>query len=154
MSGFSFPIAPPWGWYAPYIGAPYREGGDDPATGWDCWGLYRTCLARHFGASVPDYDAVRAPEAGDEARARAPAKRRALRQTRALAAGAKAWSKIARPCPGAAVLILTRGRPLHVGLALGRGLFLHVDRKIATVIERLSAPEWTHRLEGFYVPAE
>jgi hypothetical protein len=144
---FPYPLTPAPGWHAPLIGAPYRDGGSDPA-GWDCFGLICWCLERHFGVTGLDcHSGLRAPLAGLERAARIPM------QAAAFEAGRPGWRRIERPVPGAGVLITVAGRPLHAGLALGGGRLLHVDRAIATCVERLDDPQIWRRIEGYYVPA-
>jgi cell wall-associated NlpC family hydrolase len=138
------------GWSAPYIGAAYRWGGADPATGWDCWGLHVYCLAHHYGVELPALAHLRAPGLAEDRAARHAVQARAL----ATNAGGQIRSRrLETPVPGAAILFNIQGRPLHVGHYLGNGRFLHVDRKTPTCIEDLSSPQWKKRIEGFYVPA-
>ena len=144
---YCFPVMPGPGWHAPYVGVAYAWRGDAPPA-WDCWGLYRYCLGRHFGRpDLPDFAGVRTEAAGSTREARFAAQEAAITENRA------GWLRLSAPIPGAAVLFLIGGRPLHLGLYLGRGQFLHADRKTDTVVEDLDAPEWRHRLEGFHVPA-
>lgn len=134
---------PARGWHADYIGAPYVDAGTTPA-GWDCWGLIKFCLQTHFGLDVPAYDAVRGELAGMTARARRD------RQAEAFTAGLPAWRPVADAAPGVVVLFTVARRPVHVGLCLHGGQFLHVDRKIETCVESLTCLQWARRIEGFY----
>lgn len=143
----AFPVTPAPGWHERYLGVPYRWDGRTPDA-WDCWGLCRWCWAQHFGrADLPDFHDVTTAQAGADRASRFAA------QETAITAHRPAWRKLGRPVAGASVLFLIGGRPLHVGLYLGQGDFLHCDRSTATTVESLTDPEWRDRVEGFYVPA-
>ena len=40
-------------WAFNYIGIPYKQGGMSPATGLDCWGLFRLIYEKEFGIFLP-----------------------------------------------------------------------------------------------------
>ena len=42
------------------------------------------------------------------------------------------------------------GQPMHVGVVVAAGRFLHVDRGIATCVDRLDSIRWWRRLLGAY----
>ena len=88
----------------------------------DCRALARRVLAAH-GIAMPD-----TPQ-------------------EAKAAG---WRPVARPRPLDLVMFDTpEGK--HVGVVVARGQFLHADKNLGrSCVERLSDPEWTAQLEGFY----
>lgn len=60
------------------------------------------------------------------------------------------WHPVAHPLPLDLVMFNTpEGK--HVGVVVARGLFLHADRESGVSrVDRLSLPEWTAQLEGFY----
>jgi cell wall-associated NlpC family hydrolase len=130
-------------WWTGYLGVPWVWRGRDPQ-GWDCWGLVAWCLAHHHGIRVPDFLAETADvDPADRA------SRYALQEA-AFVTGRAGWTRLDRPEPGAAALCLVGVRPIHVGLCVGSGLYLHVDRTSPTELARLSAPKWRDRIEGFY----
>src|SRR5690606_24777470 len=51
---------------------------------------------------------------------------------------------------GDVVVLRVRGRPMHVGLVLGDGQMLHVEKGIDSVIERYTGAGWQSRVFGFY----
>lgn len=66
------------------------------------------------------------------------------------AAKAAGWHPVEAPRPLDLVMFDTpEGK--HVGVIVARGQFLHADLELGrSCVERLSAPEWTAQLEGFY----
>lgn len=140
---------PPRGWHAAYIGAPYRDHGDSPE-GWDCFGLVWWCRAHVYGDRGLDRELAR--RAPDPAALSRPDRLAAHAAAFDAGMGAGGWMVCERK-PGAAVLFNIAGRPVHVGLMLHDGGFLHVDRNTPTCVERLDSPQWARRVGGFYVPA-
>lgn len=124
-------------WTSNYLGIPYLPGGSH-VSGCDCYGLVRLVYEREMGILLPDYGqpdcTVRQREMFKDAR-REPF-----------------WKAV--PIQEAerfdVVELLIGGIPLHCGLYVNRGRFLHVMRGIETVIERLDAPQWELRLGGIY----
>ncbi len=111
-------------------------------SGWDCWGMLRLFYHEVLGISLPSY-AEGYADAGQSAETR--------NQLRAVIAIGKAlWRCVPAPEVGDVVLLNIGGHPLHVGLALGHGRMLHAERRVGTLIERLSSPIWARRVEGFY----
>ena len=101
-------------------GAPYRNGGDDPS-GFDCSGFVQYVLGRH---------ALLMPRTV-EAQAR---EGRAVR--------------LADVRPGDLVFFSTAGPgPSHVGIAVGRGEFVHAPSSRGVVrVERLDSSYWGPRV--------
>ncbi len=106
-----------------YQGVPYRNGGTDPASGFDCSGLVWYVYARH-GRQVPRTVAelFRAGVEVDPADLEA----------------------------GDLVFFDISGRgPSHVGIALGGDRFVHAPNSRGEVrVERLEASYWASRLVG------
>lgn len=128
------------------LGTPFRAKGRD-WRGVDCWGLVYLAYRELRGVDLPTY-------ADDYAE-------RDLRGSRALgglvAREAESWRLVrAAGEPSGAedildvVVLRLGGRPVHVGLYLGEGRFLHAEEKIGVVVERLASPMWARRLEGIY----
>lgn len=103
------------------IGRPYRAGGASPASGFDCSGLVQYGF-RQAGAKVPRDTA---------------SQRRASRPVRA--------SELRR---GDLLFFDQEGRKnSHVGIYLGRGMFVHAPSSGKTVrSDRLDSPYWKKHL--------
>ncbi|MFY0638715.1 NlpC/P60 family protein [Maricaulis maris] len=144
----SFPCVPPRGWHVPYLGIPFRYRGRNPASGWDCWGLNHWCLANHFGVEVDSHAHSYSADLANLSR------RERFRIQEGLINHHREGWREADPCLGASLLFRIDDRPVHVGLYLGNGNFLHTLRSTGTVVESLSDETgWNGRLEGYFVPA-
>lgn len=132
------PRHPP-AWVGGYIGLSFRSGGRT-RDGLDCWGLVRLVLAERFGIDVPSY----ADAYGDA--------HRALDVAPLIDAHRDDWVAVPKGAErlGDAVLLRTKGWPMHVGLIVARGRMLHIEAGIASVIERLDSPIWRDRIVGVY----
>lgn len=126
-------------WAGYYIGLTFREHGRTNA-GTDCWGLVRLVLQEQFAAVLPSYAAdyqssTDAEELG-----------------RLIGQEAEKW--IAVPAGeerlGDVVLLRMRGAPMHVGLVLGDGRMLHIEKHINSAIEEYRGKRWCERVTGFY----
>ncbi len=140
---------PASGWHRPYLQTPYVWHGREPA-GWDCWGLIAWCRPRHFGLVAESHAGLYTPEKPAGLAARFDL------QEQMITAHLGPWQRVPRR-PGAVVLFKIRGRPVHVGLYVGQGSFLHAIAPAgyrpgtpATHLERLDETVWANRVEGFY----
>lgn len=129
---------------ARYIGLPYRDKGRGPDA-WDCWGGVRMVLADVFHVHLPDYaDAYTcAADRGSVAAA--------------VDAGLRdGWRRVERPREGDLLILRIAGRPWHCGLMVSARQFLHWPppgrdgRQLLSCIERVDAPLWARRIEGYY----
>jgi cell wall-associated NlpC family hydrolase len=60
------------------------------------------------------------------------------------------FTRVENPQPGDLVLMRVVGFNSHIGLVLEKGNFLHMWKGAGVVVERLTGPEWRHRIEGYY----
>jgi cell wall-associated NlpC family hydrolase len=106
-----------------YRGVRYRNGGSDPADGFDCSGLVWYVLAQH-GIAVP---------------------RTVVEQYRV---GTSVSAADVRP--GDLVFFNTTGvSPSHVGISVGGDAFVHAPNSSGEVrVEHLSARYWSERFVG------
>lgn len=128
------------GWAAQYVGIPYVPGGRDRA-GIDCWGLYSLIMHEQFGMALPPYEG---PAWGSSASGRAVAAA-AVEYARQFAQVAAGEERL-----GDAVLFRIYGLPIHVGMVLGRGLFVHAENYQNSVIARYNSPQWASRVVSFF----
>ncbi|GKS84741.1 C40 family peptidase [Acidovorax sp. SUPP1855] len=107
-----------------FLGVPYRRGGNDVETGFDCSGFIRTIYGKAAGLVLP---------------------RRADQQ-------AAATEKIEKKDlqPGDLVFFNTMRRAFsHVGMYVGDGKFIHSPRSGAEVrVEDMGASYWQRRFNG------
>lgn len=124
------------------IGIPFVDGGRDPRTGLDCWGLVLEVF-RRSGINLPDYkigchetNAIGCAVEGERMKGRW-----------------RSWFQHDAPAPS--VVAIRFNSPIlvnHTGVYLGGGRFLHTRELIGVAVERIDAPSWRHRIEGFYTP--
>src|SRR4051812_23945183 len=95
-------------WAGRYIGLPFTGHGRTRA-GLDCWGLVRLVMAEQFNIAVPSYDWAYERTS----------------QVEKIAAHienvTQGWKSIPKEeeCCGDVIVLLVRGRPMHVGIVLG-----------------------------------
>jgi cell wall-associated NlpC family hydrolase len=126
-------------WAGDYVGIPFVSGGRD-RNGADCYGLVRLVREEQFGGSLPllsgDYrDADNAAETETLIRAQRP-----------LLAGVR----VEAPEAGDVCVLKVRGLPAHLGIYAGGGLMLHTLKGTGSVLQRISDPPLTGRIEGWY----
>ena len=98
-------------------------------SGWDCWGMV-VCLFREcYGRDLPAYDGAWWEDDGAQDKMDDVAA--SCREVPLSEAG-----------PGDIVVF----RPLHAGVVIGRGRFVHAALGRGTAVERLSAPVWRDRI--------
>ena len=123
--------------YSKYIGLPFEEKGRGPA--FDCWGLVIHVLKQeHDISGLPDFTA---DYESTTDKFNIPLLTYQERQN---------WREVRDPKEGDVVLLNIAGRPLHVGVMIDSGKFLHVTKGINSCIERIHGSVWQNRIEGFY----
>ncbi len=126
-------------WAGLYIGLPFLCRGRD-RTGLDCWGLVRLVLAEEFRVFVPSFDV-------DYESTYQADKISAIVEREA--GGWQAVEHGKEVCGDVAVLMM-RGRPMHVGIVMGDGQMLHIERGIDSVLEKYTTQKWAGRVYGFF----
>jgi cell wall-associated NlpC family hydrolase len=134
-----FPDMPIPIWAGRYIGLPFRDHGRE-RSGLDCWGLVRLVSAEQFGRALPSLvTSYRRTSSVEDVSA-------------VIAREASRWHAIKQgeEKQGDVIVLRLRGAPMHVGLVLGGGYMLHVERGIDSAIERYDGPRWAERIHGFF----
>ena len=127
-------------WVGKYIGIPYLFRGRDRAGGLDCWGLTRLIMREEFGIVLPSYDT-------DYHHIR-----RAGEMHEVVVREKLNWSPIAPGDEQAGDVILLRmqGEPIHTGIVIGDGRFIHVFSGTHATHESYRTLRWRDRVAGFY----
>ena len=121
------------------VGKPFKNGGRGPDN-FDCWGLCREAY-KIYGFELPDYqiscyDSKGFNESFNEELSN--------------------WIRYERAeealIPAIITFRVSSRYVNHAGIYIGENKFLHTREKVGAVIERLDAPQWRHRIEGFYAP--
>lgn len=122
--------------YDDLIGVPFVDGGRDPKSGLDCWGLVKEAFRRQ-GCDVPDYHIPAIEAEGIAGK---------MKQQE------DEWERFDGPHVGCLVLLrLTPGLwANHVGIYVGEGKFLHAYLPTGVCIDRLR--RWQSRVVGYYTP--
>ncbi len=124
---------------ADLIGTPFVDGGRDPKTGLDCWGLFMIVMSR-LGQDVPDYkiSCFDSTEIGKAAR-------HAL---------ATQWQRTDQPGPGVGVVLeIDPEKPdckQHFGVCISKYKFVHTLRKTGCILSRTDDRYWSQKIKGFY----
>jgi cell wall-associated NlpC family hydrolase len=107
-----------------FLGVPYKRGGNDAASGFDCSGFVKSIYERTVGFVLPRL-------AKDQAAATQPIDRRELQ-------------------PGDLVFFNTMKRAFsHVGIYVGDGKFIHSPKPGAHVrVEHMEQSYWARRFDG------
>ena len=119
-------------WYLPLLGQPFD------LHAFNCWHLVREGLALGFGVDVPEHggtDPRSISEVGET-----------------IDHEASAWIEVdaADARPGDVVVFNLAGHPMHVGLVVAPGLFLHVSEGIVSRVERCTDHFWSRRIVATY----
>jgi len=119
----------------------FKDKGRD-YLGWDCYGLlvkvYQDVLYIELPSFKDNY-----VDAGDTKASRRVINDLVVHQKRN-------WLKIKDPQVFDVVLFRFGEAQTHVGLVIDKDRFLHCEKKINMVIERLDCMKWKKRIEGFY----
>jgi len=110
--------------------------------GWDCWGLVHTAFKEISGIDLPSFvdDYV---DPGDTE-----ASRRVINDL--VLIEKQRWEKVSSPKALDVVVFTFGASQTHIGLMVDDKCFLHCEKTINTVIERLGCAKWQKRVEGIY----
>jgi cell wall-associated NlpC family hydrolase len=111
-------------------------------SGWDCWAVpylaYRDILGVELPSFIDDYI-----NAGDDKASRRVIHDIILRQK-------QNWDLVDKPQALDIVLFRIGDTQTHLGLMIDKSRFIHCEKKINTVIERIDSLKWKKRIEGIY----
>ena len=119
------------------IGVPFVNGGRNPNSGLDCWGLSTEVFSR-YGIQLPDYkisceDASKINKHVDRQK--------------------QFWRRCEGEIPIPALVVIRFSVYCdHTGVYIGNGRFIHTRKGVGVNIDRVDSPAWSKRIEGFYVP--
>jgi|DEB0MinimDraft_6_1074348.scaffolds.fasta_scaffold16159_2 cell wall-associated NlpC family hydrolase len=120
-----------------YIGIPFKELGRD-RKGLDCYGLVRLFYAEQFDTTLPILlDNYASTKDGKEV-------------SQVVNDCIPEWSDVKIGSYGDCCLFNLKGLPIHLGVYIGDGFFLHAIRGADSCIERLDSKLWEKRFKGFY----
>lgn len=119
----------------------FKDKGRD-YSGWDCWGPARCSYKDILGVELPNF-IDNYVNAGDTK-----ASRRIIHDI--IVSQKLNWDKVDKPKPLDIVLFRFGDTETHLGLVIDKDRFIHCEKKINTVIERLSSAKWEKRIEGIY----
>jgi|SRR5579871_1740768 len=126
--------------WARYIGIPYKYLGRDHS-GCDCYGTVYLILREQFGLDVPSYTENRSP------------KENRIESASIINGEIKTcWRKVdpGAESPGDVVLFRLHNLPLHCGVVMGDGRFIHNLAGCNSVVESYVNIKWASRVLGFY----
>jgi cell wall-associated NlpC family hydrolase len=120
---------------------PFKEHGRDYSGG-DCWSpvylAYRDVLGIELPSFIDDY-----VNAGDTK-----ASRRVIHDI--ILSQKRNWESVDKPQALDVVLFRFGDTETHLGLMVDKSRFIHCEKKINTVIERIDSAKWKNRIEGIY----
>jgi len=128
-----------YSWVKNYIGIPFISNGRTKE-GCDCYGLVRLVLMEIYGVLLPELS-------NDYENARNIAETQKLFKEKLPVLSAARIPAIEEK---AVVLIREAGHPCHLGIDAGGGYILHTNYKTGSVCQRLSHPDLSGRIEGYY----
>lgn len=128
----------PAGWAARYVGLPYTDRGRT-RSGVDCWGLVRLVYAEQFGLILPSYDADY--DHSDDVR----------RVGTLILREQQSWRHIekGKELPGDVIVMKLKRLPYHVGIVLGGGYMLHIERGAHCCKESYETILYKNGIDGF-----
>jgi cell wall-associated NlpC family hydrolase len=119
----------------------FKDKGRD-YSGWDCWGPSRCAYKDILGVELPSFidDYV---NAGDTK-----ASRRIIHDI--ILSQKHNWETVDKPQALDVVLFRFGDTETHLGLMVDKNRFIHCEKIINTVIERIDSAKWKKRIEGIY----
>lgn len=119
----------------------FKDKGRD-YEGWDCYAPVRCCFKDVLGIELPSFidDYV---NAGNDK-----ASRRVIHDI--ILSQKLYWIKVEKPQAFDVILFRLGNTETHLGLMVDKNRFIHCEKKINTIIERIDSAIWRNRIEGIY----
>lgn len=124
-------------WVKKWIGIPYKCGGRDISSGLDCYGLVVEVYKKELAITLPKYDLI-TPENRAECSD-------SLLRTELYSKCLKKES-VEDIEEFDILLFNSKGRPLHIAIAINDSLMIHSDELVGSVIEDYRSNKWKKRL--------
>ncbi len=127
-------------WVGKYIGIPFKEHGRTER-GLDCWGLVRLVFREEYSIELPSihtYSDTKDDVAGMKA---------------AIEKEQKKWipiEDIEDAIDGDVLILRMAGHPIHVGLVVGDGEFIHAYEGQNVVKENYQSRRWKNKVVNVY----
>lgn len=120
-----------------YISIPFKEKGRD-FDGVDCYGLNYLIYKIEIGLLIPSYsDDYQSTEDAEEL-------------CTLINKEKIKWTEVSTPLIFDSILIRMKGQPMHCGVYIGDGLFIHCLKGSGVTIEKIDSITWKNRILGFY----
>lgn len=122
---------------ASYVGIPYQDRAREDNL-LDCWGLLCLFYRRELGIELPQYT-VDTPDGAAH-----------VAQLVGNTCKEPVWEPVADIQFGDVLLFRVHGLPIHCGVSVGNGEFLHSFPKRGSCLEMLDSLTWRNRFDGAY----
>lgn len=116
-----------------WVGIPYTENEVN------CWSLVRAFVFETLGKVYPEYF-YDIDNLADDSEARIMEEYHNL---------GRRWKQVERPDIGDIIVLKIHGRPIHVGVYVGNGNFLHTMKGRQSTVERLDG-WWSQQIFGYF----
>ncbi|MFA7287330.1 MAG: NlpC/P60 family protein [Melioribacteraceae bacterium] len=120
-----------------YCDVPFLEKGRS-IEGWDCWGPAYIIYKNRLGIELPLYTDRYKNTEDEKELGRLIGKEKLM------------WEEVDNPEPYDLVNLRLKNQPMHVGVCIGNGKFLHCMENVGTTVEKLKSLTWRDRIIGFY----
>lgn len=120
-----------------YCDVPFLEKGRSLG-GWDCWGPAYVIYKDRLNIQLPLYADQYENTEDEKELGRLIGKEKLL------------WQEVDVPQLYDLINFRLKGQPMHVGVYIGNGKFIHCMENVGTTVEKLKSSTWRDRIIGFY----
>jgi cell wall-associated NlpC family hydrolase len=126
-------------WANKFVGLPFLPNGRDE-NGLDCWGLVVKVYEDQLGIKLPQMDGAYESEDAISLR----------RISVKMKEESQRWVRSVVPQIYDVALMRWGSIPCHVGICIGNGYLLHIERKTLSCIQRLTDIDIQPRIVGYF----